>query len=187
MAQLIKRTTATGENRYDVRTRIAGRVVTRTFKRRKDADVYANTTEADKLRGVVVDPRRARVTLQEYAGQWLAHRPDLAVRTRELYGWLLDRHILPTLEASTHCAFHLLLLVEKAGLGSFHLDSQALSPSSTHVDGLELAALYTLQHRLAADAERPGGFEHGQPAGWCSSTKRERRSSVTRMRRGAPG
>ena len=96
MAQLIKRTTATGENRYDVRTRIAGRVVTRTFKRRKDADVYANTTEVDKLRGVVVDPRRARVTLKEYAGQWLAHRPDLAVRTRELYGWLLDRHILPT-------------------------------------------------------------------------------------------
>jgi integrase len=71
-------------------------VVTRTFKRRKDADVYANTTEADKLRGVVVDPRRARVTLKEYAGQWLAHRPDLAVRTRELYSWLLDRHILPT-------------------------------------------------------------------------------------------
>ena len=96
MAQLIKRTTATGENRYGVRTRIAGRVVTRTFKRRKDADVYANTTEADKLRGVVVDPRRAHVTFREYAGQCLADRPDLAVRTRELYGWLLDRHILPT-------------------------------------------------------------------------------------------
>ena len=30
-----------------------------------------------------------------------------------------------------------------------------------------MSVLYTLQHRLAADAERPGGFEHGQPAGWC--------------------
>jgi hypothetical protein len=121
VAQLIKRTTATGENRYDVRTRIAGRVVTRTFKRRKDADVYANTTEADKLRGVVVDPRRARVTLKEYAGQWLVHRPDLAVRTRELYGWLLDKHILPTfgdialadLSPSVVRAWHAALAVDR--------------------------------------------------------------------------
>lgn len=46
---------------YDVRTRIGGRVVTRTFKRRKDADAYANTVEADKLRGVARDPRARSV------------------------------------------------------------------------------------------------------------------------------
>jgi integrase len=99
VAQVIKRLTAAGENRYDVRTRIGGRVVTRTFKRRKDADAYANTVEADKLRGIVVDPRRAKVTLKAYADPWLTERNDLAVRTLELYRWLLDRHILPPMGA----------------------------------------------------------------------------------------
>jgi hypothetical protein len=32
------------------------------------------------------------------------------------------------------------------------------------MDGAELAALDTLQQRLAGDAVRHGGFEHGQPA-----------------------
>jgi hypothetical protein len=101
MAQVKRRTTATGENRYDVRTRIGGRVVTRTFNRRKDADAYAATTEADKLRSVVVDPRRARVTVEDYANRWLKGRNDLAERTVELYRWLLDRHIIPTLGATS--------------------------------------------------------------------------------------
>ena len=47
MAQIVKRTTANGDNRYDVRTRVGGRVITRTFNRRKDADNYATTLEAD--------------------------------------------------------------------------------------------------------------------------------------------
>jgi len=59
---------------YDVRTRIGGRVVTRTFKRRKDADAYANTVEADKLRGVARDPRASRITLAEYARKWMERR-----------------------------------------------------------------------------------------------------------------
>lgn len=96
MAQVVKRTTTDGTVRYDVRTRIDGRVVTRTFKRRKDADAWANTTEADKLRGVAVDPRRSRVTFESYANGWLNKRRDLAERTSELYRYLLDKHILPT-------------------------------------------------------------------------------------------
>lgn len=95
MAHLVKRSTATGM-RYDVRTRIGGRVVTKAFTRRRDAEAYAATTEADKLRGVVVDPRRSKVTVRAYADRWLSGRSDLAVRTTELYRWLLDRHILPT-------------------------------------------------------------------------------------------
>jgi hypothetical protein len=67
MAQISKRTTANGENRYDVRTRIGGRVIARTFNRRKDADNYATTLEADKLRGVVIDPRRARTPFMDVA------------------------------------------------------------------------------------------------------------------------
>ena len=36
------------------------------------------------------------VTFGEYAEEWLQSRPDLAVRTVELYRWLLRRHIAPT-------------------------------------------------------------------------------------------
>ena len=95
MAQITKRITQAGTYRYDVRTRIGGRVVTKTFKRRKDADSYASTTEADKVRGVAIDPRRAEITVKEYANQWLGERVDLATRTAELYRYDLDRHILP--------------------------------------------------------------------------------------------
>ena len=41
------------------------------------------------------------------------------------------------------------------------------------MDGLELAALHTLQHRLAADAARPGGFEHGNRPGGASTKRGE--------------
>jgi hypothetical protein len=71
MAQISTRRTANGV-RYDVRTRIGRRVVSRTFKRRKDADAYASTVEADKLRGGVVDPRAGRVTLEVWCRSWLA-------------------------------------------------------------------------------------------------------------------
>jgi len=44
-----------------------------------------------------VDPRRGTVTLDTWAARWLAEHTGLRPRTRELYEWLLDRHILPTL------------------------------------------------------------------------------------------
>lgn len=45
----------------------------------------------------MVDPRRAKVTLEEYAKGWLAGRHDPADRTVELYSWLLDTHVTPAL------------------------------------------------------------------------------------------
>src|SRR5260370_15843991 len=42
------------------------------------------------------------------------------------------------------------------------LDSQAFSSAAEDVDGFELAALYTLQHRLPGDAEPQPRFEHRQ-------------------------
>ncbi len=35
------------------------------------------------------------VTLRIYGNEWLNNRPDLAVRTRELYRFVLDKHIYP--------------------------------------------------------------------------------------------
>ncbi len=97
MAQVSRRTKCAGEFRYDVRTRIGGRVVTKSFRRRKDADAYATTIEADRLRGVAIDPRRAKVSLRTFADRDIAGRAHLAERTVAKYRWLLDDHILPTL------------------------------------------------------------------------------------------
>jgi len=101
MAELKRRQTKAGEARYDVRVRIGGRVVTRTFKRRKDADDYARLIEADRVRGMAVDPRAGAEKLAPYAARWVDLRRKkgglpLAPRTVELYGDLLDHHILPT-------------------------------------------------------------------------------------------
>jgi integrase len=103
MAHVRKRSTKAGDNRYDVRARIGGRVVTRTFKRRKDAGSYATTIEADRLRGIAIDPRLARVTLESYAKKNLAGRTNLAVRTADQYQWLLDKHLVPTLGGKSLC------------------------------------------------------------------------------------
>jgi hypothetical protein len=55
------------------------------------------------------------------------------------------------------------------------------------MDGVELAALDTLQHRLPGHAEGVRGFEHGQVAVRGVRDEAARSSSVSRMRQGAPG
>ena len=97
MAQTKKRTTASGEDRWDVRTRIGGRVVTKTFTTKREADAEAATIEADKLRGVAIDPRRSRITLEDFGTGWLAGRHDLSETTADLYRYLFADHIVPEL------------------------------------------------------------------------------------------
>ena len=53
-------------------------------------------------------------------------------------------------------------VVQKLGLLIDHFDSQAFTPSLPHQHGFELAALYTLQHRLPRNAEFHGGLQHRQ-------------------------
>jgi integrase len=84
--------------RYDVRLRDAtGRVYNRTFATKREAETYAALERADRSRGAWVDPRRGTVTLEDWSALWLSQRPELRVRTRELYRGLLDHHILPEL------------------------------------------------------------------------------------------
>lgn len=68
-----------------------------TFATKSDALAYLSITEADIRRGAWIDPLAGQVTLAEYAIEWLSRRPELAVRTAELYRYLLDRHVLPRL------------------------------------------------------------------------------------------
>jgi integrase len=97
VAYILTRTTSRGDRRYDVRMRTPARVVTKTFRTRRDAERYIATSNADQIRGAWVDPRAGRISLREYAERWLADHPSLRPRTRETYECYLRRHINPTL------------------------------------------------------------------------------------------
>ena len=94
--QVSKRNTASGL-RYDVRWRVGDKVYTRTFHRRKDADAFAVTIEADRLKGIVIDPRRGNATFESVAKKWQASTPTKRARSKELDEMVLRVHILPTI------------------------------------------------------------------------------------------
>jgi integrase len=82
---------------YDVRFRDPdGKQRTRTFSRKGDADRFAATVEADKLRGTYLPPGAGRVMFQAYAEQWLeAQTFDRS--TREAVSIRLRLHAFPVL------------------------------------------------------------------------------------------
>lgn len=55
------------------------------FRTRQDATAYLAQVRTDLGRGVWTDPLAGKVPLSEYAWRWLAERPNLRPRTRELY------------------------------------------------------------------------------------------------------
>src|SRR4051812_31357450 len=96
MASVVKRSTADGEARYDVRYRlVSGQQRTRTFRRRRDADAFARQVEVDKTRVGVVDPQAGRLTVGDYSARWIEDRPRLTDSTRTLYRQLRATHLAP--------------------------------------------------------------------------------------------
>lgn len=96
MAQIVKRT-ARGEPRYDVRLRIDGRVVTKTFRRRKDAEAWAATIQARRFAGTAVDPAGGRTTVTELADLWLRSNPGKRESTLASDRSAVDVHIVPSI------------------------------------------------------------------------------------------
>ena len=72
-----------------------------TFATKADALARLSVIEADVLRGAWINPSSGDVTLEAYASQWLEQRHDLSVRTYDLYRYVLDRHVFPSLGQST--------------------------------------------------------------------------------------
>ena len=68
-----------------------------TFTTKADCTRWLATVEADLHRGDDLDPAGRSVRLGPYARSWLAAKTDLRAHTIELYSYLLDSHILPTL------------------------------------------------------------------------------------------
>lgn len=80
---------------YDVRFRDPdGRQRRKTFAKKGDADRFAATVEADKLRGQYVD-HSDRTTVAEYARAWAAARPHRQSTARRVSS-LIETHIAGT-------------------------------------------------------------------------------------------
>ena len=100
-------------------------------------------------------PRRsAEDALRKVAEHLRSGRGDRGVRRRlaVVFGSIF------TLHPRCRC------LIEEVGKRVQDIDPQAFASSAADMDGLELAALDTLQHRLAGDAQDVHGVEHGYVA-----------------------
>lgn len=74
-----------------------GRQRSKVHARKADAERHLATIHADMLRGSYVTPSRGRITVADWADEWLAGAMNLGPGGRETYRRDLDRHILPTL------------------------------------------------------------------------------------------
>src|ERR1700722_9509040 len=66
-----------------------------TFVHKADALTALSTIEVSIKQNAWVDPKSGKTALRDYSADWLDSRRDLAVRTQELYLYLLRKHILP--------------------------------------------------------------------------------------------
>ena len=71
-----------------------------TFRTKREADAFLASVRSDVDRGSWIDPDAGKVTFEEYSSRWLAERPHLRPRTRELYEGELRLHILPAFGAT---------------------------------------------------------------------------------------
>lgn len=73
------------------------RALDETYERKSDAERALSLVEAQLAKREWTDPERAKITLADYADAWIDQRPGLRPRTKDLYGWLLRKHIVPGL------------------------------------------------------------------------------------------
>ena len=91
---------ATTEARYDVRYRTpAGKVKTKTFRKKKDAETFRRLTEADVIRGDWTDPRLGKVTFAKWWDQWWPTTVNLRPSSRARDESYARTHLLPSFGA----------------------------------------------------------------------------------------
>jgi hypothetical protein len=56
-----------------------------TFRTKREADAYLASVRTEVDRGAWIDPEARMIPLARYAERWMAQRPQLRPRTRELY------------------------------------------------------------------------------------------------------
>jgi integrase len=95
MATIERYETHSGATRYRVRYRTPDRRQTtkRGFRRKGDAEAWANQLEVDKRKGSYVAPAAGRIKLGEYAREWLDSKHKLKPSTRATYRVIVDTAI----------------------------------------------------------------------------------------------
>jgi integrase len=97
MASVRRRELADGSPRYDVVYRDPdGKQRRKTYRVKRNAVAFANTVEADKLRGRWIDPAAGKVTFEDYATDWLEVQ-TFDPSTRLAVGNRLGVHVFPVL------------------------------------------------------------------------------------------
>lgn len=92
------RLTGRGERRYDVRLRDpSGRVYTKSFRTRREAEVFEASERTARARGTWLDPRRAEQRLRDAAEDWLDSNPAKRPSSRARDESALRVHILPAI------------------------------------------------------------------------------------------
>lgn len=82
--------------RYDVRYRDpTGKQRKQTFRRRKDADRFLSTTEADKARGAWLDPTKGRITFSDWWERWWPTTVNLRPTSRARDESVARNHLDP--------------------------------------------------------------------------------------------
>lgn len=85
-----------GRRPWQVRYRDpTGKERAKGFSRKADADRFAVTVEADKLRGGWTDPRLSKTTVAEWSDRWLRTKSGLKPKTLAGYESNLRAHVLP--------------------------------------------------------------------------------------------
>ena len=104
MAQIIDKGPGYGGKRWTVRYREPGgrtaRQREKSFDRKRDALDFATKVENDKRESVYVDPTAGRISLRQYATEWLGSK-SMAPGTAEAYERILRLHVLPHLGRKT--------------------------------------------------------------------------------------
>jgi integrase len=146
MASVTKKLTKRGEPRWELRYRVRGREVSRTFRTRADAIAYRRQIEHDELRGVGYDPRAGRITLDEWWREWWPSTAHLRVSTRTRDEVMYRARIKPTL------GDELLADLDRPTLRAWvaELRKARLAPSTVH----KLVQILSKSLRAAVDDGR---------------------------------
>jgi site-specific recombinase XerC len=117
------------QDKYGARYRDPlGRVTSRSFSRKADAQRYLVEMEADKARGGWIDPRKADMPLAHWAEEFLSLARRLSPSTQQAYRRDLDKYVLPRLGA---CRLGALPADEIENWLNDELEA-GISPSSVH-------------------------------------------------------
>jgi integrase len=85
-----------GPGRWRARFRApSGQELSRTFERRVDAKRFLADAEADKGKGVWINPALGRITLTQWVGTWEATAVDLRPTTRALNAGVVRNYLVP--------------------------------------------------------------------------------------------